>query len=82
MKLQGKTTIMYKSFKSKLEILISGIIKNSGPRTFEQIFKNLHFSYQINISENKLKDSLGKMILVIVSNRRIKNCLKRGRFIN
>lgn len=46
-----------------LENAINSIIKNAGPRNFEQLFKNLVISYQINISELKLKEILGKMIL-------------------
>lgn len=46
-----------------LENAINSITKNSGPRTFEQLYKNLVLSYQVNISELKLKDILGKMIL-------------------
>lgn len=46
-----------------LENAISSILKNAGPRNFEQLFKNLVLSYQVTISEIKLKEILGKMIL-------------------
>lgn len=46
-----------------LENAIVSIIRNSGPKNFEQIYKTLCFSYQITISEIKLRDLLGKMIL-------------------
>jgi anaphase-promoting complex subunit 2 len=49
--------------KLNLENAINSIIKNSGPKNFEQLYKNLIVSYQVNISEVKLKDVLGKMIL-------------------
>jgi anaphase-promoting complex subunit 2 len=49
--------------KVNLENAISSIIKNAGPRNFEQLFKNLIISYQVHISEIKLKEILGKMIL-------------------
>jgi anaphase-promoting complex subunit 2 len=49
--------------KVNLENAISSIIKNAGPRNFEQLFKNLIISYQVQITEIKLKEILGKMIL-------------------
>jgi len=45
-----------------IENSIVSIIKNSGPKNFEQLYKNL-ISYQLEISEIKLKDLLGKMTL-------------------
>ena len=52
------------STNSKLiENSIVSIIKNSGPKNFEQLYKNLFVSYQLDISEIKLKDLLGKMTL-------------------
>lgn len=49
--------------KLNLENAINSIIKNSGPRNFEQLYKNLVISYQVTFSEIKLKEVLGKMIL-------------------
>ena len=46
-----------------IENSIVSIIKNSGPKNFEQLYKNLIMSYQLDISEIKLKDLLGKMTL-------------------
>jgi anaphase-promoting complex subunit 2 len=49
--------------KLNIENAISSIIKNAGQRNFEQLYKNLYMSYQITISEIKLNEILGKMIL-------------------
>jgi anaphase-promoting complex subunit 2 len=46
-----------------LENAISSILKNSGLKNFEQLYKNLISSYQVGISEIKLNEILGKMIL-------------------
>jgi anaphase-promoting complex subunit 2 len=46
-----------------IENAISSIIKNCGPRNFEQLYKNLLTSYQVNITELKFKEILGKLIL-------------------
>ena len=45
-----------------IENSLVSIIKSSGPKNFEQLYKNL-ISYQLEISEIKLKDLLGKMTL-------------------
>ena len=46
-----------------LENSILSIIRSSGAKNFEQLYKNLSVSYQFEISEIKLKDLLGKMTL-------------------
>jgi len=46
-----------------LENAVCSILKNSGPKNFEQLFKNLVMSYQITISEIKLREILGKLTL-------------------
>lgn len=45
------------------ENAIISVIKNSGPKNFDQLYKNLISSYQLGISKIKLKDLLGKLIL-------------------
>ena len=42
---------------------IMSIIRNGGPKNFEQLYKNLIYSYKLDISEIKLKDLLWKMTL-------------------
>ena len=39
------------------------IIRSGGPKNFEQLYRNLIYSYKIDISEIKLKDLLWKMTL-------------------
>ena len=46
-----------------IENSIMSIIRNGGPKNFEQLYKNLIYSYKLDISEIKLKDLLWKMTL-------------------
>ena len=46
-----------------IENSIMSIIRNGGPKNFEQIYRNLIYSYKLDISEIKLKDLLWKMTL-------------------
>ena len=46
-----------------IENSIMSIIRNGGPKNFEQLYRNLLYSYKIDISEIKLKDLLWKMTL-------------------
>ncbi|MCQ2817290.1 MAG: hypothetical protein MJ252_08505 [archaeon] len=52
------------TFNTRLiENSIISIIKSTGPKNFEQLYKNLVNSYQLEVSEIKLKDLLGSMNL-------------------
>ena len=46
-----------------IENAIMSIIRSGGPKNFEQLYKNLIYSYKMEISEIKLKDLLWKMTL-------------------
>ena len=46
-----------------IENSIMSIIRNGGQKNFEQLYKNLIYSYKLDISEIKLKDLLWKMTL-------------------
>jgi anaphase-promoting complex subunit 2 len=46
-----------------IENSIMSIIRNGGPKNFEQLYKNLIYSYKLDITEIKLKDLLWKMTL-------------------
>ena len=46
-----------------IENSIMSIIRNGGPKNFEQLYRNLIYSYKLDISEIKLKDLLWKMTL-------------------
>lgn len=49
--------------KLNLENAVTTILKNSGPKNFEQLLKKLVVSLQVNISEIMLKEILGKLTL-------------------
>lgn len=49
--------------KLNLENAVNTVLKNSGPKNFEQLLKKLVLSYKVTISEIKLKEILGKMTL-------------------
>lgn len=49
--------------KLNLENAVTTILKNSGPKNFEQLIKKLTISLQVNISEIMLKEVLGKLTL-------------------
>ena len=61
--------------KLNLENAVNTLLKNSGPKNFEQLLKNLILSYKVNISEIKLKEILGKMTLE-------QKIFKEGEFFN
>jgi hypothetical protein len=46
-----------------IENSIMSIIRSGGPKNFEQLYRNLIYSYKIDISEIELKDLLWKMTL-------------------
>ncbi len=49
--------------KLNLENAVTTILKNSGPKNFEQLLKKLVITLQTNISEIMLKEILGKLTL-------------------
>ena len=61
--------------KLNLENAILTLLKNSGPKNFEQILKKLNFSFKVNINEIKMKEILGKMTLE-------QKIFKEGEFFN
>jgi hypothetical protein len=61
--------------KLNLENAVTSILKNSGPKNFEQLLKKLVVSLQVNISEIMLKEILGKLTLD-------QKIFKEGEFFN
>jgi len=61
--------------KLNLENAVTTILKNSGPKNFEQLLKKLVVSLQVNITEIMLKEILGKLTLD-------QKIFKEGEFFN